>query len=487
MTSYIDYLESLSKKQLMVMLARQRHEETQGLAIVGMGCRLPGGIDSPLGLWEALREGRVAQTASGGAVDSLGRPRWNLDAPDLAPFEGLLRQGIHLPNVDLFDAEYFGISDDEALHMDPQQRILLEVTTQALADAGLSRAELRGRAVGIFIATGIVEYPFLWLRNGLVPDQISPYTLSGNHLAAASGRLGFLLGVHGPVVTIDTASSSALTAVHLAGLALRRGECDLAIAGACQLNLSPLTTIALAKAGMLSKAGRCRPFARDADGHVRSEGCGVVVLKRHQDSIADGDRAYALIRGSAVYQHGERLALSVTSGSGQNAVIEHALRVAGVEPFDVQYVEAQANGSRLGGVVEAESMATAYRRQSPAAPPLYVGSCKANLGYLENASGAPGLMKAALALAHGEIPPQVGADDLDPTVAWNRMALRFASEPIPWPASGRRLAGVSAFGFTGTNAHVLLESAPKPRNEIRGSPSPTLKGKRYWPEPGNQC
>lgn len=486
MTSYIDYLESLSKKQLMVMLARQRHEETQGLAIIGMGCRLPAGIDSPLGLWQALRDGRVAQTAGDGPVDSLGRPRWDLDAPDLAPFEGLLRLGGYLPDVDLFDAEHFGVSDEDALHMDPQQRLLLEVTTQALADAGLSRADLRGRAVGIFTTIGIVEYPYLWLRNGLFPEQISPYTLSGNHLGAASGRLGFLLGVHGPAVTVDTASSSVLTAVHLAGLALRRGECDLVIVGGCQLNLSPLTTIALAKAGMLSKAGRCRPFARDADGHVRSEGCGVLVLKRQKDATADGDRPYALLRGSAVHQHGERLALSVTSGSGQTGVIERALRAAGVEPLDVQYVEAQANGSRLGSVVEAESIATAYHRQSPEAPPLYVGSCKANLGYLENASGAPGLMTAALALAHGEVPPQVGADDLDPTVAWDRMALRFAAKPIPWPTSGQRLAGVSAFGFTGTNAHVLLEGVPQPRTEPRSVPSPTLKGKRYWPDPGAQ-
>ena len=211
---------------------------------------------------------------------------------------------------------------------------------------------------------------------------------------------------------------------------------------------------------MLSATGRCRPFAEDANGHVRAEGCGILVLKRHQDAAADGDLPYALIRGSAVHQQGDRPGLAVASASGQKAVMELALRNAAVDPLEVQYLEAQANGSRLGGVIESESIAEAYGRRSPAVAPLYLGSCKANIGYLETASGVAGLMKAVLALAHGEIPPQAGMEKPDPNVPWERLSLRFAREPLPWPSGARRLAGVNAFGISGTLAHVVLEGMP---------------------------
>lgn len=458
MASYIDYLATLSQKQLMVMLARQRHEETQPIAVVGMACRFPAGIDDPRGFWSLLRHGGMVPTRSErGPIDSKGRARWNLDAPDLAPLAPILRTGAYLRDVDLFDADYFGISEEEALHMDPQQRLLLEVTVQALADANLPRAALRGQRAGIFVGTSPVEYPYAWLRNGLPAAALSPFMGTGSTPSAASGRLGLMLGVNGPAMNVDCASSSVLVALHLAATSLRRRECDLAIIGACNLLLSPFATAILARAGMLSKSGRSRPFGEDADGHVRGEGCGIFVLKRQQDALADGDLPYAVVRGSAMYQNGDRLGLAVSSSSGQKAVIELALRAASVDPLEVHYVEAQANGSRLGGVVEAEAMAQAYGRPAEAAPPLYVGSCKANLGYLETASGAPGLMKAVLAVAHAEIPPQPGADQLDRSVDWQRLALRFATAPTAWPAE-RRLAGVSAFGFTGTNAHVVLEN-----------------------------
>lgn len=469
MASYIDYLATLSQKQLMVMLARQRHEETQPIAIVGMSCRFPAGIDDPRAFWNLLHEGGVVPTRSErGPVDSKGRPRWNLDAPDLAPLAPLLRTGSYLRDVDLFDADYFGISEEEALHMDPQQRLLLEAAVQALADANLPRASLRGQRAGIFVGTSPVEYPYAWLRNGLPEGALSPFMGTGSTPSAASGRLGLMLGVNGPAMNVDCASSSVLVALHLATMSLRRRECDLAIIGACNLLLSPFATAILARTGMISKSGRSRPFGAEADGHVRGEGCGIFVLKRQQDALADGDLPYAVVRGSAMYQNGDRLGLAVSSSSGQKAVIELALRAASVEPLEVQYVEAQANGSRLGAAVEAEAMAQAYGRPAAAGTPLYVGSCKANLGYLETASGAPGLMKAVLAVAHAEIPPQPGVDQLDPSVDWDRLALRFATAPTRWPTAERRLAGVSAFGFTGTNAHVVIESvaeraaAPEP-------------------------
>jgi acyl transferase domain-containing protein len=462
-TNYIDYLETLSKKQLMVMLARQRQEESQGIAVIGMGCRFPGGLDTPEAFWTAIREGRVVPSETNGPpTDSLGRVRWNLDAPDVAPAAEWLRSGAYLSDIDRFDAEYFGLSDEEALYMDPQHRLLLEVAVQALADANITRAELRGRRVGIFIGVSVVEYGLAALRNGVSVSDMSPHMGTGYLLSAASGRLGLTLGVNGPALTIDTASSSALSAAHLASLALRRRECDLALVGACHLLLSPLSTVTLARAGMLSATGRCRPFADDANGHVRAEGCGILVLKRHQDALADGDSPYALIRGSAVHQQGERASLALASASGQKAVMEMALRNAGVDPLDVQYLEAQANGSRLGAVIESESVAEAYGRRSPAAAPLYLGSCKANIGYLETASGVAGLMKTVLALAHCEIPPQAEVDALDSRVPWDRLSLRVTRTSVPWPSEGRRLAGVNAFGITGTLAHVVLEgTSPK--------------------------
>lgn len=461
-TSYIDHLETLSKKQLMVMLARQHHERTQPVAVIGMGCRLPGGLDDPRALWSALREGQVLPTeAAGVPVDSLGRPRWNLAAPDLAPLAGRLRQGAYLKDVDLFDADWFGITQEEARHMDPQQRLLLEVAVQALADANLSRERLRGRDVGVYAVAGPVEYPHAWLRGGVPGTGLSPHMSTGTSPSAFSGRIALSLGLNGPTVTVDTASSSMLTAVHLAVRTLRARECDIALVGTCNLLLSPFSTGILDRAGMLSPTGRSRPFTRRADGHVRGEGCGVVVLKRYADALADGDQPYALVRGSAVHAQGDRPSISVASARGQKAVIERALHDAGLAPEDVGYVEAQANGSRIGGQIEAETLADAYARRSPDAPPLYIGSCKANIGYLETASGAPGLMKTVLALAHAEIPPQPGADEADPDIPWGRTALRLAAKPQPWPTEGRRRAAVSGFGFCGTNGHVVLESVPE--------------------------
>ncbi len=495
MPSYLDELDAMSKKQLMVLLARQRHQQTQAIAVIGLGCRLPGGLNDPSSLWAALREGRVVPTAAvGPPTDSQGRPRWNLSAPDLAPMAELLSSGAYLADIDLFDADYFGISSAEAERMDPQQRLLLEVTVQALADANLTRAQLNRRKVGIFMGTSTVEYPLAWIRNRVPIDDLSPHMALGNTLSCTSGRIGFMLGVNGPALTVETSSSSALTALHLATQSLRRRECDIALVGAVQLLLSPFTTAVLAKPGMLSATGRSRPFTTHADGHVRGEGGGVLVLKRQADAKTDGDLTYALVRGTAVHSNGERASMAVSTSAGQKAAIELALRDAGVAPLDVQYVEAQANGSRLGGIIEAETLAQAYGRGTPAAPPLYLGSAKANLGYLETASGVVGLIKTVLALAHGEIPPQPGADDLDPAMRWDRTALRFASKPEPWPGSDsaaasksdstlgaepppaqanrvyppglsrgdhpRQLAGVSAFGFTGINAHCVLEGTP---------------------------
>lgn len=462
MKNYIDHLDTLTKKQLMVLLARQHQEQTEGIAIVGMGCRFPGEIDSPQQFWTTLHEGRVVPTTNASPTFSDGQPRWNLAASDLAPLSNLFKPGRYVTNIDLFDAEYFGCQSEEADYMDPQQRLLLEVTVQALADANLTRSALQKKSVGIFIGMSSTEYPLAGLRNGIKPDNVSPYFLNGSSLSAASGRLGFMLGVNGPAMTIDTASSSVLTSVHLAIQSLRRHECDIAVVGASHMQLSPATSAVLAKAGMVSATGKSLPFTNDADGFVRSEGCGVVILKRGQD--AKDDLSYALIRGSAVHQHGDRLGLSVASALGQQSVISRALQNANIQADEVQYVEAQANGLRIGGAVEAEAVAAAYERLSPSCEPLYLGSCKANLGYLEIASGVASVMKVALALSNDELPPQIGADNLDSTIPWDTMSLKFAAKPIPWPKSKRRIAGVSAFGVNGINSHLLVEGLVEPQD-----------------------
>ncbi|RKT87434.1 phthiocerol/phenolphthiocerol synthesis type-I polyketide synthase C/ansamitocin polyketide synthase A/epothilone polyketide synthase D [Saccharopolyspora antimicrobica] len=488
MPDYIDYLDTLSRKQLMLMLARQHLRETESIAVVGLGCRLPGEIDDGPQLWSALRSKTVVPTA-GPPTDSLGRPRWNLDAPDLRPFADLLRRGRFLSGIDLFDAERFAISPAEAASMDPQQRVLLEVAVRALADAGLDPADLATSTVGVFAGSGPVEYPYAWLRNGTPAAELSGHMATGSAAGAVSGRVAHALGVSGPAMTVDTASSSMLSAVHLACQSLRRRECDIAVVGTCSLLLSPFSAPILADAGMLSPTGTSLPFTASADGYVRGEGASVVVLERQSDAVRAQRLPYALVRGSAMYQQGDRPGLAVASSAGQRKVIELALADARLEPADVHYVEAQANGSKIGGVIEAESLSAAYRPDGSGVP-LYVGSCKANLGYLEHASGGPGLLKAVLALDRAEIPPQVGADDADPALAWDRLGLRLAAEPLPWPSDGPRRAAVSGFGFTGTMAHVVLESAATAQGTTAGQRRPELPafaGERHWPDHNTWC
>ncbi|MEC4571638.1 polyketide synthase [Streptomyces virginiae] len=481
MKEYIESLSGLSHKQLVLMLARQRLRESEGIAVTGLACRLPGGLDSPRQYWEALRDGRVVAGGGGIPVDSTGRPRWNVAAPDLAHLAGLLGQGSYLADIDLFDAERFGIGEEEAAFMDPQQRLLLTVAAEALQDAGAAPGT--DARVGVFAGVSTVEYNYACLRNGVGPEGLSPYMGTGGALSATAARVATGLRLGGPVLTVDTACSSALTALHLASHALRARECDLAVVGACHLLLAPFTTAVFAQAGMVSPTGRSRPFDAAADGHVRGEGCGVLVLKRQSDARADGDVPYAVVRGSGIHQHGDRPAMAAASALGQRRVIADTLRSAGIDPHAVHYVEAQANGSKLGGVIEAETLAGVYGRDTADAPELLVGSAKGTLGYLETASGAAGLIKAVLALNHRTVPVQPGFDVPDPAIPWQRMALRVPTASQAWPDAPRRLAGVSAFGFTGTNAHVLMEGVDGPPRQAPG-PAP-VRGRRYWPE-GNQ-
>jgi acyl transferase domain-containing protein len=342
----------------------------------------------------------------------------------------------------------------------------------------------REQRVGVFAGVSTVEYHFAHLRNGLRVDRLSPYMGTGAALSGTAARVALGLRLNGPVMTVDTACSSALTAVHLASTSLRLGECDMAIVGACHLQLAPFTTAVFNEAKMLSPTGRSLPFTAKADGHVRSEGCGALVLKRLRDAKADGDKPYAIIRGASVHQQGDRATMTAMPAAGQRRVMVEALRRAEIDAFDVRFVEAQANGSKLSGAIEVEATADAYRRAAPGAPPLYLGSCKANLGYMETASGAASLMKAALLLRHAQIPPQPGSGALDPDIRWDRFTIAVPQVLTPWPAGPRRLAGVSSFGFTGTNAHVILEAAAD-TGARPPYPGPGTPGRRYWPDTHN--
>ncbi|WP_050788245.1 MULTISPECIES: polyketide synthase [Actinomycetes] len=477
MKEYIDSLERLPHKQLVMLLARQRLAATQDISVVGMGLRFPGELDGPDALWSALREGRVVfEDQPEVPLDSTGRPRWNLDAEDLRPYADLLRRGSYLSSIDVFDAERFGIDEEEAKYLDPQQRLLVTCAAEALADAGLD--DVTGVRAGVFAAVSTVEYNFAALRNGVGEDRLSAHMGPGSALSAAAGRIAVCLGLDGPAFTVDTACSSALTALHLACASLRAGECDVAVVAAAHLLLAPGTFGVFAKSGMLSPTGRSRPFDASADGYVRGEGCGVLVLRRKQDA----EKAYAAIKGTAVYQHGSRDTISRVSGTGQARVIQHALRAADVEPEQVGYVEAQANGVRLAGVIEAEVLADVYGRKGAGRPPLLLGSAKANLGYLETVSGMASLMKAVLAVRAGEIPRQAGVSVPDPDVAWARLGLEIPREGTPWPdTGGRRFAAVSSFGFTGTYAHAIVASV-RDEETAAGSGAAVRTGRSYWPE-----
>ncbi len=424
------------------------------IAIVGLGCRFPGGGDSPQAFWTLLERGTDA-------ITEVPRERWNIDAlydPDPAvPGRMNTRWGAFLAGVDLFDPKFFGIAPREAASMDPQQRLLLEVSWEALEDAGLTQSMLAGSDTGVFFAIYNSDYA-TW--RVLDPTRIDAYTGLGTAHSIAAGRLSFLFDLQGPSVVVDTACSSSLVAVHLACQSLRTGESRVAVAGGVSLVLSPEMAIGLSKWGFMAGDGRCKTFDANADGFVRGEGCGVVVLKRLSDALADGDRVHAVIRGSAVNQDGRSAVLTAPSGPSQEAVIRRALAMGGVDPSEVSYVEAHGTGTSLGDPIEVEALASVLGQPATGRPCL-LASVKTNIGHLEAAAGVAGLIKVVLALEHERIPPHLHFQSLNPHVSVEGTRLAIQAEGRPWPSTeGRRFAGVSSFGFGGTNAHVVVEEAP---------------------------
>lgn len=438
-------------------LESERQRRSEPIAIVGMACRLPGGASSPDALWALLRS-RVDAT-SDVPVD-----RWDAEAlydpdPD-APGKAYTRRGAFLEHVDGFDPKVFGISPREALGLDPQQRLLLEVTWEALENASISTDSLNGSATGVWVGLCGDDYARRSVNSGVL-ELVDPYNVLGNARSVAAGRIASVFGLQGPVLQLDTACSSSLVALHLTVRSLRAGECSLALVGGVNLMLSPEMTIALCKLNTLAKDGRCKTFDADADGFGRGEGCGMVVLKRLSDARAAGDRIAAVIRGTAVNHGGRGNGLMAASAAAQESVIRAALADASVEPQDVGYVEAHGTGTLLGDSTEVLALAGVFAAPGSREKPLMLGSIKTNVGHLEGAAGIAGVIKAALCLAHGRIPPHLHLRRPNPRVSWHELPVKVVTDEQEWaPSLGMRVAGVSSFGITGTNAHVVLEQSP---------------------------
>ena len=418
-----------------------------GIAVVGMACRFPGAGDLDE-FWKLLEEGRDAITdgrRDGGSwTGAVGDP----NAEDIA-----YRRGGFVDGIDKFDSRFFRIQPIEARMMDPRQRMLLETAWTALEDAGQDPDQLRGSRTGVYAGVGGSEY------RDLIQAGDQAHTYLGTTSSVTVGRIAFALGLEGPAMPIDMACASSLAAVHQAAVALQRGEVDMALAGGVNVVLSPAISRFMMDVGMLSPTGQCRPFDASANGYVRGEGCGIVVLKRLSDAEADGDRIWAVIRGSAVNQNGASAGLTVPNGPAQVRVMEDAVAQAGITPSEVDYLEAHAVGSQLGDPIEMNAVASVYGKDREEDRPLLVGSIKSNIGHVEWAAGISAFIKTVLSISHGTIPGIPNLEKLNPNVDWNRNALRVTAEKTDWPAvEGRqRLAGVSAFGLSGSNAHLLVE------------------------------
>ncbi|GAA3566902.1 hypothetical protein GCM10022419_054480 [Nonomuraea rosea] len=437
---------------------------TEAVAIIGLSCRLPGAA-GPRAFWRLLRDGVDA-------VSEVPAGRW--------PGEAGVRHGGFLDDIDRFDAGFFGISPREAVAMDPHQRLTLELSWEALEDAYIVPRGLAGGTTGIFVGAISSDYAGLVLNRG----EFSPYTLPGLNRGLIANRVSYALDLRGPSMTVDTAQSSSLIAVHLACDSLRAGECELAVAGGVNLNILGETTASVALLGALSPDGRCRTFDAGANGYVRGEGGAVVVLKPLSRALADGDRVYAVIRGSAVNTDGLTDGLTVPSPRAQSEVLLRACARAGLQPSDIRYVELHGSGTRVGDPVEAAAVGAAYGVARPAGDPLPVGSVKTNIGHLEGASGIAGLVKTVLSIHHRQLPASLHFERPNPDIPLRELNLRVQDSPASWP-EGPLVAGVSSFGMGGANCHVILSEPP--RTLVPSRPSTEQAPSRTTAEPGTSA
>ncbi|WP_213005101.1 type I polyketide synthase [Paractinoplanes toevensis] len=424
------------------------------VAIVGIGCRFPG-AEGPAAFWKLLRDGVEA-------IRDVPGERWDVDeyyqAGGPAPGRMYTRRGGFLDDVAGFDEAFFGLSAAEARYLDPQQRLLLETAWSAMEDAGIDPAALAGTATGVYIGLTTGDYANLMAASGV---NAGPYAATGNVACMAANRVSYTFDLRGPSLTVDTACSSSLVAVHQAVSAIRAGEIDAALVGGVNLSLSPTTTVALCQSGALSPDGRCYTFDARANGYVRGEGAGLVLLKPLARAVADGDRIYAVIRGSAVNQDGRSNGLTAPNPQAHARVIRRAYENSGMDPAGMRYVEAHGTGTALGDPIEASAVGMVLDGLLPPGERCAIGSVKTNIGHLESAAGVAGLIKVALALHHRQLPPSLHHEHTNPHIDLDALGLRIPGGLEPWPAGdGPRVAGVNSFGVGGTNAHIVLTDAP---------------------------
>jgi acyl transferase domain-containing protein len=451
-------------KQAVVALRKMRakldaaeRSRTEPIAIIGMACSFPGGANDPELYWRVLRDGVDT-------VTEVPSNRWRIedyyDPDPNAPGKSYARHGAFLDrDPAMFDAEFFGISAPEAESLDPQQRLLLETAWQALESAGQSPAKLAKCPTGVFMGLSNNDYSKLHLTGD--PASINAYSGTGSHFSVAVGRLCYVLGLQGPNFPVDTACSSSLVTTHVACQSLRRGECRMALAGGVNLLLWPEGSVYFSKLRTLAADGRSKAFDADADGYVRGEGCGILVLKRLSDAQADGDRLLAVIRGSAINHNGKCNGLTAPNGIAQRAVIRAALADAGVEGRQIGYVEAHGTATSLGDAVELEAAGDVLGAGRTSGERFAMGAVKTNIGHLEAAAGAAALIKAVLSLQHRQIPAHLHFRKPNPHLSWDILPIRIPTATAPWTEQGKRIAGVSAFSYSGTNAHVIVEEAPE--------------------------